>query len=85
MLRQHGLGMNDVSRLRRRWGRRMTQDTKLGVRAAKIAAQYPAPLPKITTEPVRLRPFRTSRTAGDVGSTSGAIRLQIHPKAPVPA
>ncbi len=64
MLKQHSLGVNDVSRLQRRWAKRLDDDPNLALAAAKLAAQGPAPLPKITVAAPQLRPFPWSKRRG---------------------
>ena len=64
MLKKLGLGTNDVSRLRRRWSKRLDDNSKLALEAAKIAARGPKPLPAISVAPSKLLPFPWSKRAG---------------------
>jgi hypothetical protein len=61
MLSRSGLNANDVSRLKRRWAKRMEDDPTLGIEAAKIAAQGRKPMPTITVAAAMLRPFPWSK------------------------
>jgi hypothetical protein len=57
LLKTNGLGMNDISRLRRRWARRLEQENGLEKQLAKLA-RAPGALPSIQVEPAALRPSR---------------------------
>ncbi len=61
MLKKHSLGMNDVSRLRRRWQKRMDAEPKLALEAAKRAANGAGPLPPISVAPANLKPYPWSK------------------------
>ncbi len=52
-----GLGVNDLSRLQRRWARRMAEDANLPKQAAELAKKGPGPLPSLHVDPPALRPF----------------------------
>jgi hypothetical protein len=57
MLDGAGLGLNDLSRLHRRWSRRMAADESLQKQAAELARKGPGPLPPIRVEPAVLKLF----------------------------
>jgi hypothetical protein len=61
LLRNAGIGLNDVSRLSRSWTKRMDEDDSLKEKAAELGQEGPGELPRITAEPARLR---RSRAAG---------------------
>jgi hypothetical protein len=61
LLRGLGLGLNDVSRLGRRWSRRMVQERSFEKRAAELGKGKPKALPRVTTEPPQLKPFPWSK------------------------
>ncbi len=61
MLKKLRLGANDISRLRRRWAKRMDGDPKLALKAAKRAADGAQPLPPISVAPAKLKPFPWSK------------------------
>jgi hypothetical protein len=62
LLKTSGLGMNDISRLRRRWERRVAQENGLEKELAKLA-RAPGALPPIQVEPAALRPSRAAEAA----------------------
>jgi hypothetical protein len=64
----NGLGVNDLSRLRRRWARRIEEDPALEKKLAKLA-DAPRALPRIEVEPAVLRPSRAAEAAR--AATSG--------------
>jgi hypothetical protein len=55
LLQGLGLGLNDVSRLQRRWTGRIAADAALQKRAAKLEGKKPGRLPPITVEQAQLR------------------------------
>ncbi|MEO7331669.1 MAG: hypothetical protein ABI193_24050 [Minicystis sp.] len=57
LLAAQGLGLPDLSRLQRRWSRRLTADQELSRKAAELAAKAPGPLPPLTVEPLVLKRF----------------------------
>ncbi|MSP26070.1 MAG: hypothetical protein EXR75_13100 [Myxococcales bacterium] len=59
------LNGNDVSRLRRRWGKRIEEDTELAILAAKLATQGPKPLPRLEIAPAVLRRYSWSKRAAE--------------------
>lgn len=61
MLSRSGLNTNDLSRLKRRWSKRMEEDRARAVEAAKLAAQGEKPMPTITVAAAMLRPFPWSK------------------------
>lgn len=63
MLTAAGLGLNDLSRLQRRWARRMAEDAKLPAEAAEIAAKGPGPLPPLRVEKAAWKRFPWSKGA----------------------
>ncbi len=62
LLKTNGLGMNDISRLRRRWERRVAQENGLEKKLAKLA-RAPGELPPIQVEPAVLRRSRAAEAA----------------------
>lgn len=62
LLKTNGLGMNDISRLRRRWERRVAQENGLEKELAKLA-RAPGALPPIQVEPAALRRSRAAEAA----------------------
>jgi len=60
LLRAKGLGMNDISRLRRRWARRAGRDPKIGERLAELRAK-PGRLGPLRLGPLVLRPSRMAQ------------------------
>lgn len=62
LLKTNGLGMNDISRLRRRWERRVAQENGLEKELAKLARE-PGALPPIQVEPAALRRSRAAEAA----------------------
>jgi hypothetical protein len=62
LLETNGLGMNDISRLRRRWERRVAQENGLEKELAKLARE-PGELPPIQVEPAVLRRSRAAEAA----------------------
>jgi hypothetical protein len=61
LLAAAGLGLNDLSRLRRRWDQRLKEDAKLKEQAAEIAKKGPGPLPPLRVEPPRWKRFPWSK------------------------
>ncbi len=61
LLEDAGLGLNDLSRLQRRWARRMAEDAALPKQAAELAKKGLAPLPALRVERAQLKPFPWSR------------------------
>lgn len=61
LLEDAGLGVNDLSRLQRRWARRMAEDPALPKQAAELARKGTGPLPALRVEPAQLKPFPWSR------------------------
>lgn len=57
MLKEAGLGLNDLSRLQRGWARRMAEDRGLEKEAADLAKRGPGPLPPIRVQPGTLKRF----------------------------
>jgi hypothetical protein len=57
LLKTNGLGMNDISRLTRRWARRVEQENGLEKKLAMLA-RAPGELPPIQVEPAALRRSR---------------------------
>ena len=62
LLKTNGLGMNDISRLRRRWARRLEQENGLEKQLAKLARE-PGELPPVQVEPAVLRRSRAAEAA----------------------
>lgn len=60
VLRAASLGMNDISRLTRKWDRRLQADAALQKRAADLRQRSDSPLPRITAEPRELRRSRVA-------------------------
>jgi hypothetical protein len=77
-----GLGMNDVSRLQRRWARRMAEDAELRKQAADLARKGAGPLPALRVEPPVLRPFPWSRGAAVKEAMKAAALAAARPAAP---
>lgn len=67
LLAAHGLGLNDVSRLRRRWARRTEKDAMLGERLGELRAR-PGALGSLRVGP---RVLRASRVVGGRPSEEG--------------
>lgn len=61
LLKSAGLRMNDVSRLQRRWARRLAEDAALQKRAAEMAKKDPGPMPTIHTDVAELKTFPWSK------------------------
>lgn len=59
LLAANRLGMNDISRLGRRWARRVEQEPALQKQLAKLA-RMPGALPRIEVEPAKLRRSRVA-------------------------
>ncbi len=57
LLQGNGLGLNDLSRLQRRWARRMAEDPRLPKQAAELAKKGPGPLPPLRVDRSVLKPF----------------------------
>lgn len=85
LLQRLGLGMNDVSRLQRRWASRMERDAALQSQAAKLKEKEPSDLPRITAEPAQLRrspaaeeiaPKRAIATAATAAATAAIARAK---------
>ncbi len=60
-LERLGLGLNDVSRLQRKWARRMAEDEELEKTAAKLRERGPSPLGELSVGPRELKPFPWSK------------------------
>ncbi len=60
LLSHLGVGNNDVSRLSRRWARRLDEDEALQEQIAELHRTGPGPLPPISPVPAKLRPSRTA-------------------------
>jgi len=66
-----GLGMNDVSRLRRRWAWRAERDPKIGERIAELRTK-PGKLGPLRLGPLVLRPSRVAQARTSVEGRTGA-------------
>jgi len=69
-LQAKGLGMNDVSRLRRRWARRAERDLKISERLAEMRAK-PVKLGPLRLGPLVLRPSRVAQARASVEDRAG--------------
>lgn len=76
MMASLGLGPNDLSRLQRRWERRLEQDPALAKQAAELAKKGPCPLPKLVVGAAKLTLFPWSRR--------GPVATQAAPEADAP-
>jgi hypothetical protein len=80
MLGQAGLRLNDMSRLQRRWSRRLAADEALRRQAAELAKKGLGPLPPLRVQPGALKPFPWSR-----GPLRKATAPPLAPKVVAPA
>jgi hypothetical protein len=78
LLKGKGIGLNDLSRLQRRWARRMAEDERLPKQAADLAKKGPGPLPPIRVDPPVLKRFPWSPGAAPTPAP-------VVPKVAVPA
>jgi len=83
VLQAKGLGMNDVSRLRRRWAGRAEKDATLGERLAELRAK-PEKLGPLRLGPLVLRPSRMAQAKAPVEDRAGPAAGAPAPAAPVP-
>ena len=75
LLAAHALGMNDLSRLRRRWAKRVEADRGVEKKMEQLKKRGPGALPKVRVEPPRLRPSpraEAERAAAAKASTGAA-------------
>jgi len=75
-LQAKGLGMNDVSRLRRRWARRVERDAKIGERIAELRAK-PGKLGPLRLGPLVLRPSRVAQARASVEDRAGGGAKEV--------
>jgi hypothetical protein len=77
LLKTNGLGMNDISRLRRRWARRLEQENGLEEQLSKLA-RAPGALPSIQVEPAVLPRSRAAK-AGQAAIIPAASQVRPSP------
>jgi len=77
LLRALGLGLNDVSRLKRRWDRRLKEDTSIEQRIVELRRSALAPLPSLVVKPAVLRRSRRSAGLSEEGAPGGTAPAAV--------
>lgn len=78
VLAAHALGVNDLSRLHRRWAKRVEADRGVERKMAEHKRRGPGALPKVRVEPPRLRPSASAEAERAAAArTSSAARARV--------